>query len=282
MNTSPHILKFFADIICQELGIVYHEANYYQLETRLLEIIRQTGHSTIDELWKQCQTVVPASVRLLILDVATNNETSFFRDPGVFQVIEEEILNEYNASKPLAPIRIWSAACSYGQEPYSLAMILESHRSELPYGYQVVATDIADRALKAAERGQFSQLQVQRGLPEPMLSRFFQKAQANELNHDWEVRADLKRNISFKKLNLLSNFSALGYFHLILCRNVLIYQSAASKRQIVSRLAAQLSPGGYLILGAAESMLGISDDFDMIKHDRTIMYRIKTRLSKAG
>ena len=245
-------------------------------------MIKQTGHTSIDELWKQCQSVVPASVRLLLLDVATNNETSFFRDPAVFHAIESHILTEYYASKPISPLRVWSAACSYGQEPYTLAMLLECHRSELPHGYHITATDVADRALISAERGQFSQLQIQRGLPANMLERFFKKPKNTESPFDWEVIQDLKRHIEFKKFNLLGNFSALGNFHLILCRNVLIYQSAASKRQIIARIASQLTPGGYLILGAAESMLGISDDFDMVKWDRAILYRLKQRVSKVG
>lgn len=282
MKTSQKTLKFFADFICKELGIVYQEANYYQLEARLSEVARQAGCVNTEELWMQCQGYVKPSIKNMILEIATNNETSFFRDSGVFKAIEETILTDYFNAKPSMPFRVWSAACSFGQEPYTLSMIFDNKRDLLPFGYKITATDIADRALNAAERGQYSQLQVQRGLSPSQLAKYFRTLPSNGDNLDFEVIPELRKNISFKKLNLLSEFTALDQFHLILCRNVLIYQSLPNKRQIVNRLANQLMPGGYLILGAAESMLGVSEDFDMMRLPGAMIYKLKPRLQKTG
>lgn len=282
MKTSQKTLKFFADFICKELGIVYQEANYYQLEARINEVAKQSGCSDAEELWLQCQGYVKPSIKNMILEIATNNETSFFRDSAVFKAIEETVLSDYYNSKPNIPFRVWSAACSFGQEPYTLAMIFDSRKDLLPLGYKITATDIADRALSAAERGQYSQLQVQRGLGTAQLNKYFRALPTNNDNLDHEVIPELKRHIFFKKLNLLSEFNSLDQFHLILCRNVLIYQSLQNKRQIVTRMAEHLMPGGYLILGAAESMLGVSDEFEMVRIQGAMLYKMKPRMQKTG
>jgi chemotaxis protein methyltransferase CheR len=282
MKTSLDALRFFAEFIRRELGIVYHEANFYQLETRLEEVARQCGLPSADELYREAKVRISPQVRPLLLDIATNNETSFFRDPPAFKAIEELVLKEFLTSQPRTPLRIWSAACSFGQEPYSLAMLLEPHLSLLPFGYQITATDIADRVLTAAERGLFTQLQVQRGLPANLLARHFIKSRPEDTAYDWQIRPELKQRISFKKLNLLDNFSSIGPFDLILCRNVLIYQSVERKREIVAKLLGRLSPRGFLILGAAESMLGVSDDFDLVRADKATLYRARPPLSRSA
>lgn len=283
MKTSLTTLKFFADFICKELGIVYQEANYYQLETRLVEVAQLFGLGSPEDLLKVAQQRMPADMKLMLLDVATNNETLFFRDPGVFEAIEQSVLKDWVALKKLTPFRIWSAACSYGQEPYSLAMVMDKCSSQLSNGYQIVATDISERALKAAEAGLYTQLQAQRGLPASYLVKYFSKASGQQdTSYEWSIKPELKRFIRFQKLNLLDGFAALGQFDLILCRNVLIYQSVERKREIIKKLRAQLSATGFLVLGAAESLLGLSDDFDLVRYKNVSLYRPKQVLSKAS
>lgn len=282
MKTSGEALRFFAEFIRRELGIVYQEANFYQLETRLEEVARQCGLESAEALFREAKVRVSPQVRLLVLDIATNNETSFFRDPPAFKAIEELVLKEFLSKPPRAPLRIWSAACSFGQEPYSLAMLLEPHRSSLPFGFHITATDVAERVLAAAERGLFTQLQVQRGLPAQLLAKHFTKSRPEETSYDWQIRPDLKQRITFCKLNLLDSFASLGPFDLILCRNVLIYQSIERKREIVGKLLGRLNPRGFLILGAAESMLGISDDFEIVRADNATLYRSRPLLSKSA
>lgn len=282
MKTSPEALKFFADFIQRELGIVYQEANYYQLETRLEEVARQSNLNSAEELYREAKLRISPQLRQRLLDIATNNETSFFRDPSAFKAIEDVVVKEFVTRSPRAPLRIWSAACSYGQEPYSLAMLLEPYLSSLPLGYQITATDIAERVLAAAERGLFTDLQVQRGLPPHLLARHFIKSKPEDSSYDWQIRPELKQKIVFRKLNLLDNFAAVGPFDLILCRNVLIYQSVERKREIIAKLRDRLNPQGFLILGAAESMLGISDDFELVRAEKATIYRSRSTLVKSA
>lgn len=281
MTTSPECLRFFADIIEREIGIVYSEVNFYQLESRLEDIAKQLGFDGPMALWDKAKTAgVTGSMKLLLIDTATNNETSFFRDPNVFKAIRS-VIEGLSAKRRSSfdPIRIWSAACSTGQETYSLAMLfheLQATASYLPY--EILATDISERVLKRATEGRYSQLEVQRGLSAAQLVRFFkpegQQSASNEPSH-WLINPDLKRSIQFQKLNLLDPWPSLNKFHLILCRNVLIYQTIDNKKKVVAKLAEQLEPGGYLILGGAESLIGISDALEYAVIDGSVLYHKK-------
>lgn len=280
MSTSEAAIAFFAKFIFDELGIVYAPVNHYQLESRLQEAAKLSGCSTVDELHAQVRVQMTPAVKLLLLDLATNNETLFFRDPAVFQAIDALILKSDPARK--VPFRVWSAACSTGQETYSLSMLLNEAGTRLPGGrFEIVATDVSERVLKLAEAGVYNQLQVQRGLPAAMLVKHFLQVAAGEAATLWRVKDELRRGVEFKKLNLKDSFAAMGRFDLILCRNVMIYQSPEGKRDIVARLHERLEPGGYLVLGAAESLIGISDDFEMVRTEKATIYRRVERLKKA-
>jgi chemotaxis protein methyltransferase CheR len=274
MKSSNTTLNFFADYIFKQLGIVYRDSNFYQLDTRLQEISNQLGFSGPDALHAAAVVAMTPQMKMLILDIATNNETLFFRDPFVFASLEREIFPPIAKANSSAPIKIWSAACSYGQEPYSLAMLLEKMKSMFPnLRYEITATDISERALTAAKAGVYSQLQIQRGLPAPMLVKNFTKQKRGEIEYDWEINPELKRHISFKKLNLTEPFGAIGPFDVVLCRNVLIYQSVEGKRDIIKRIYDRLNPGGILIMGAAESMLGVSDSFEMMRLEKVTFFK---------
>jgi chemotaxis protein methyltransferase CheR len=274
MKSSNQTLSFFSDYIFKQLGIVYRDSNYYQLDTRLQEIAHQLGFSGPDALHAAAAVTITPQMKMLILDIATNNETLFFRDPFVFISLEKEVLTPILNGNGSANIKIWSAACSYGQEPYTLAMVLEGLKQRYPnLKYEITATDISDRALSAAKAGIYSQLQIQRGLPAPMLVKHFKKQKRGEVEYDWEVNPELKKHISFKKLNLTEPFGVVGPFDVVLCRNVLIYQSVEGKRDIIKRIYERLNPGGVLIMGAAESMLGVSDSFEMMRLEKVTFFR---------
>ncbi len=282
MQTPKHVLDFFAQFIQKELGIVYQEANYYQLDTRLQDILRQLDFKSVDPLMQELVRGGNSRARLLVLDIATNNETSFFRDQPVFDAIERNIIGGGLTPRPSPRLRVWSAACSYGQEVYSLAMLFDRLRDKLPgRDFEILATDISERALDNARSGTYTQLQVQRGLPAAMLVRYFEKSPDGQ-KYDWTVKAELKRNLTFRKLNLLEPFVGMGPFDIILCRNVLIYQTVEKKKEIVSKMHKALAPDGYLILGAAESLIGISDDFELVRADRATLFQKRDRAVKAG
>ena len=278
MAMAREALKFFADFIESKLGIIYAEDNYYQLEKRLVEIATQLNMAGPAELFEKAKAGIFGQMKMLILDLATNNETSFFRDPGLFKAIEDKILTEprWSGTNP-SPLRIWCAASSTGQEVYTMAIILNAWQRHNPArSFTFLATDYSDRVLAQAQRGAYSQLEIQRGLPATMLVRFFHNEQKGEAsgthNPSWIVNDDLKKNITFKQLNLLDDWGGMGPFDIVMCRNVLIYQNVEKKRKIIAEIHRRIAPGGYLILGAAESLMGLSDEFEMKQVDKAVVY----------
>lgn len=279
MGTSPECLRYFADFIEKEIGIVYSEVNYYQLESRLEDIAKQLGFSDPTALWEKTKmTGMNGAMKLLLIDTATNNETSFFRDPMVFKAIRT-VLDTLIAKKAAnyERVRIWSAACSTGQEVYSLAIMLEEIGAKTPFTYEILATDISERVLKRAADGRYSQLEVQRGLAATQLVKYFKPETPTSANDPayWTINSELKRNISFQKLNLLEPWPGHKTCDIVLCRNVLIYQTIENKKKVVAKIADILDPGGYLILGGAESLIGISDALDYVTIEGAVVYRKK-------
>lgn len=273
--TDQLILKFFADYVQSQLGIIYQEANYFQLEHRLKDIAYQLGLKDINELFQKAKNEgFQGALKNLLLDLATNNETSFFRDAAIFRALSKYIIPQVILDGTFkSSLNIWSAACSAGQEVYSIAMEYEEAQKANPTWprHDILATDVSDTILKRAESGIYSQLEVQRGLPARMLIQYFDK----EGDASWRVKPSLQRHIHFKKLNLLDKWSHLGPFDIIFCRNVLIYQSVENKKNVIDRMHELLNPRGFLVLGAAESLFGISQDFDQVSEESAVFYRKK-------
>lgn len=276
------ILKFFADKIYDELGIVYKEENYYQLETRLNNIAHQLNFADVDVFYKNALNGLTGHALQLLLDVSTNNETTFFRDIKVFNAIEAKV-KEMSSKPNRAPISIWSAACSSGQEPYSLAMMLSQDVESLPgQSFRILATDISESVLKRAKDGIYNQIEVQRGLPALKLAKYFEEANT-DMNRDpkWRLKSSIKMYVTFRKQNLKHEFVGIDSFDFVLCRNVLIYQNMENKKEIISRLANHVKDGGYLILGGAESLVGLSDAFEMEHVEGAVIYRKKHSMKMA-
>lgn len=275
------ILKFFAKYIEQELGIVYAEHNYFQLQNRLEDIAKLVGAPSIEALYEQSKNEISGPFKQLLLDVATNNETSFFRDPKVFRAIESVVLK--SASEFLHPgekLRIWSAAASTGQEALSMAIMIKEFNAKEKTNIQfsILGTDISERALAKCNSRTYSQLEVQRGLPAPYMIKYFKKDDQDR----WLASPDLSSLMEFKKLNLKSAFHFREKFHLILCRNVLIYQSVESKMEILGRMEQVLAPGGFLVLGAGESLMGLSPAFEQRTIDGALVYQKRDGLTRAA
>lgn len=247
-------LKAFAEIIEAEVGILYAETNYFQLQRRVEEIATQLGLHAPDELFQKVRT--DRTARELLLDLATNNETSFFRDPNTFRALEERLVPALRATHPEKRVlRFWSAAASTGQEAYSIALTMDAMRAKDPAvpDYTILASDISERVLKRAAAGEYTQLEVQRGLPARTLIQAFEKKGETH----WVLKPEFRRKVGFQRLNLLSLWPGLPRFDVVFLRNVLIYQSAANKAAIVKRVQEQIAPGGYLVLGGSESLLGV-------------------------
>jgi chemotaxis protein methyltransferase CheR len=274
-------LKFFAHYIQRELGIVYAEHNYFQLQNRLEEIAKALGIASIEALHREASTGIHGAMKQLLLDLATNNETSFFRDPRVFAALDTILTKGLDSNLwGVGGLRLWSAASSSGQEALSLAMQLTEmgDRRGAPLNFSIVGTDISDRILTRARSFTYSQLEIQRGLSAPRMERFFTK----DASGGWSAVKDIGRHITYQKLNLKEAFNFPRGFHVILCRNVLIYQSVEGKTEILKRISATMEPSGYLILGAGESLIGLSHDFEQEFVDGTVMYRKKAAAGRAA
>lgn len=273
MSTNEGILRFFASYIEAQLGIIYVEANYFQLEHRLKDIAVQLGYGDVDGLYAEAKKGIAGMMKSLLLDLATNNETSFFRDVGVFKALSGLMVPALCSQGYKSSLRIWSAASSSGQEAYSIAMELNEMRQTNPSvpTLQMLVSDVSDTILKRAQQGVYSQLEVQRGLPAKLMTQYFDKLE----NDQWKVKSFLQQGMTFKKINLLEDWGSIGPFDIVFIRNVLIYQSVENKKKVIQNIYDKLAPNGFLVLGAAESLFGVSDKFEQVSHDKAIVYRKK-------
>ena len=273
MATDNLKLKFFATYIEAQIGIIYSETNYFQLEHRLNDIVTLLGCKDLDDLWLRAQSGIDTQLRDLLLDLATNNETSFFRDAAIFEALVKNIIPDLKTRNPNQSfISLWSAAGSTGQEAYSAAMALDQARKTDPTfpTFDIFVSDISERVLSRAKEGKYTQLEVQRGMSARLLIEYFDNAGENI----WLVKPRLAGTLRFKKLNLLEELpSSIGIFDIIFCRNVLIYQSVENKITIVNRLLKHLPTNGYLIMGAAESMLGVSSAVRQLQFGTAVVYQ---------
>lgn len=266
------ILEYFAKYIEAELGIVYSSHNYFQLQNRLEEIAKLTGAADVEQLYNQSKSGIGGDFKQMILDVATNNETSFFRDPKIFKSVEKAVLNNFIGNNKL---RIWSAASSSGQEAISLSILINefNQKENANIQFSILGTDISERVLLRAKKATYSQLEVQRGLPAAYLIKYFRK----DDNDLWTALPEVTRSIEFKKQNLIETFPFKEKFNLILCRNVLIYQSIEGKIDILKRITDMLTANGVLILGSGESLIGLSTDYEQQNIEGAIIYRKKSK-----
>ncbi len=242
-------------ILVRESGISLDNDKGYLADSRLAPLMREHRISTLDHLVARLETAEGRGLLDAVVDAMTTNETFFFRDKIVFDAFRNVILPRLLAERQRTRrIRIWCAAASTGQEPYSLAMILDEEARQLAgWHVELVATDLSRRALRIAAYGLYNQFEVQRGLPITMLLRYFHRE-----GNGWRVNEHLRNRVTLKPFNLLDDPSRLGIFDVILCRNVLIYFDVAKKRQVLGRLAKVLAPDGVLVLGAAETTIGLS------------------------
>lgn len=272
---EPEAVSFFSSLIEKEIGIQYNEINRHLLENRLHDLAKALGFQDFSSFWQDLKgRTIRMSERDLLLDMATNNETTFFRDMEVFDYFKNEFLPKHKS--PI--LRIWSAACSTGQEPYSLSIALSEFKKNGTLGhYEILATDYSERVLQQAKSGIYSQLEIQRGLAPNFLSRYFDPSDGEKSNiPKFRLKSEISSVVTFKRLNLLEPWNHRDPFNIIFCRNVLIYQDIENKRKIISRLADSLTPGGILVLGGAESLLGLSNDFEMQIFGKACTYKLKS------
>ncbi|NLJ92730.1 MAG: protein-glutamate O-methyltransferase [Aeromonadales bacterium] len=253
-------------------GIVLGESKQYLVKSRLSPLLARFNIETLSELIEQSMSIRGRELKTAVIDAMTTNETLWFRDSYPFTLLSDKLFPEL--AKPGKTLKIWSAASSSGQEPYSIAMTaLEyqaRHPGSLP-GLQIIATDISNSMLEQCKTGIYDSLSLARGLSPERRNQFFTPLDDGKM----QLKPLVRNMVSFRHFNLLDSYALLGKFDIIFCRNVLIYFSAESKTKILNQFAHALNPGGYLLLGASESLTGLSDKFEMIRCNPGIIYRLK-------
>lgn len=255
-------------------GILLGENKEYLVESRLRPLMEESSILQFDQFIDALKRDRIVGLREKSIEAMTTNETLWFRDAVPFEILRTRMLPKLAESRR-PKVQIWSAACSSGQEPYSISMVIEEMLASgkaLP-SVRIAATDISPTMVNRAKEGIYDPTSLARGLSEARRKQFFQ---ARGKDH-WQVKPDIARRITFSQHNLLQSFSALGRFDIIFCRNVLIYFSTEGKQDILRRFAEALQPDGYLVLGASESIAGVTDRFDMVNFRPGLAYQLKSQ-----
>jgi len=249
-------------------GLVLSADKQYLVESRLLPVARKAGFASLGDLVHALMLGNDDALMTAVVEAMMTHESFFFRDKVPFDHFRSTIMPALIAARKSArSIRIWCAAASTGQEPYSLAMCLREMEREIAgWRIDLVATDLGNDVLEKARQGLYSQFEVQRGLPIQLLIKHF--TQAGEL---WQIAPDIRAMVKYQQLNLLSDFAWLGRFDLIFCRNVLIYFDTDTKAAVLNRLARSIAGDGYLVLGAAETVVGLTNSFK-VQPDKRGLY----------
>ncbi|MBL9210711.1 MAG: protein-glutamate O-methyltransferase CheR [Opitutaceae bacterium] len=263
----------------EQAAIVLEPGKEYLVESRLLALSRKESLASVDELMVRLRAEPKGPLHRKIVDAMTTNETSFFRDIHPFDALRKWILPEVIARRaPERKLTLWCGAASTGQEPFSVLMLIAEHfPALLSWDLRFIATDLCTEVLARARTGRFSQLEVNRGLPATLLVKHFSRQGV-----EWEVKPELRRRVEFREMNLLSEWSLLPPVDVIFLRNVLIYFDVETKKAILAKARRVLRPGGYLLLGGAETTINVDDAFERVAFDKTTCYRIKGEANAAG
>lgn len=274
---NPREYEDFRSFLADACGIFLGENKHYLVESRLSRLMTSESCCSLGDLLQRLRgDPLGGALRERVIEAMTTNETSWFRDNYPFSILAKIVLPELASGKNRAP-RIWSAACSTGQEPYSISMVLQEYLANNPGSLpdaRVIATDISPAVLESARSGFYDARAVARGLPENLRLRYFDKDK-NHREGRWRVRGAVRERVSFTRTNLLASYKSLGRFDIIFCRNVLIYFSVDLKTDILGRMAEALNPGGYLFLGASELVSQYSSAFERLSCHPGVVFRKK-------
>ncbi len=264
---KPDDFDFISTLLKERSGLVLAKDKAYLLESRLMPVARKCGLKGLDELIDAIRKTKPEAMIRDVTEAMTTNESFFFRDTKPFDLFRDHILPHLLASRAAKKsFRIWCAAASTGQEPYSLAILLKEQAAKLAgWKIEIVGTDLSREVLDRAKAGMYSQFEVQRGLPIQFLVKYFDKKE-----DQWQIKPDLRAMIQYKEYNLLNDLKPLGGFDVVFCRNVLIYFDQATKGKILDSASKLMPEDGLLFLGGAETVLGISDKFKPVTGQRGV------------
>jgi chemotaxis protein methyltransferase CheR len=267
---TPDEYDYLRNLLRRRSGLVLTDDKRYLLESRLSPIARRIGAADLSDLVRRLQATPSEGLVAEIVETMTTNESFFFRDKAPFEHFRDFIMPELLSKRQSERrIRIWCAAAATGQEPYSVALFLSEMGNKLAgWEIEILATDLSTEVLERARSGFFSHFEVQRGLPIQLLLKYFSKA-----GDEWQIAPQIRAMVEFRPFNLLDDFSCLGVFDVVICRNVLIYFGPDNKKNVLERLATSTAPDGFLMLGAAESVLGLSQRFRPLPNTRCLFAR---------
>lgn len=257
--------QYLCDLLKQKSGLSLSQEKGYLIENRLLPVARENSLKNVSELVVALRSG-RAGLAVQVVNAMATHETFFFRDGKPFENFKDCILPSLLESNRMThKINIWCAACSSGQEPYTLAMMLKDAKDFSNWNVNILGTDISAPIIERAKSGSFTQFEVQRGLPVQLLIKHFRQVES-----DWQLDPEIRKSVKFQILNLLDDFRGLGKFDVVFCRNVLIYFDPPTKTRVLENIAKSLNPSGFLILGGSETVLGLSHLFELVEGKRGV------------
>ncbi len=272
MTITASEFDYIRRLVLDQSAIVLEEDKQYLAESRLLPLARREGFDSIASLVASLTAKKFDGLHRKVVEAMTTNETSFFRDFHPFEALRKSILPELMLKRASSKeLNFWSAACSSGQEPYSLALLLQEHFPILAgWRVRIIATELSAEMLARARVGRYSQLEVNRGLPASLLVKYFRQH-----GSDWQIKEDLRASVEFQAINLAESWAQLPPMDVVLMRNVLIYFGVETKKTVLGKVRQLLKADGFLFLGGAETTFNVDDAFERVQFDRTICYRVR-------
>jgi chemotaxis protein methyltransferase CheR len=277
IKIKPEEIKVLSSYIYTVSGISIDASKAYLLETRFGKLLEEEGCTSYSELYQKAKTDVSKSLEKKIINAITTNETLFFRDANPFELLKFKILpdlidirSQKTGSAGSPHIKIWSSACSTGQEIYSIAIVIKELFGNA-HGPRVtlLGTDLSDAAVTQASSGTYNKFEIERGLPREKLQRYF-----TPVGGTWKIKDEIRAMATFRRMNLMQPFVGLGKFDVIFCRNVAIYFTLQDRKKLFNKIADALEPDGYLLIGSTESLTGVCPRFVPKRHLRSIYYQL--------
>ena len=269
LPVDPAAFEYVCRLVMDRSGICLGPDKQYLVHLRITPVARAAGFPDLNEYLARLRQYPSGPQHTAVVEAMTTNETSFFRDIAPFEALRQQVLPELiRARGPQGRLRIWCAASSTGQEPYSLAMMIRHHFPQCCDRVEILATDIAQSVLAVARAGRFSQFEVNRGLPAPMLVKYFTQEGA-----EWQIEESIRRMVDFRPLNLITDWPQMQPFDIVLIRNVMIYFNQDAKKSILQKIRRVLNRDGYLFLGTSETTMGLDDTYHRTTCGKAVCYQ---------
>ncbi len=272
MGVSTTDFEYLRQLVHDHSAVVLSADKTYLADLYLQPIAESAGFTSITDLVTYLRTVPFNSLHLQTIEALVTNETSFFRDTHPFEALKQYVLPELIKKRAIErSLNIWCAACSNGQEPYSIAILIHEYFPMLAnWSIKLIASDFSTKVLARAREGHYNKLEINRGLPKSLRDKYFQK-----LDSGWQIKDEIRQMIDFREFNLVQSWSSLPEFDVIFLRNVLIYFDIATKKALLKKVKQQLRPDSYLFLGSGETTINLDESFERVSFNKAICYRLR-------